>query len=360
MTDPEYDVCLSFADEQRAYVDEVARLLRQNKIKVFYDRYEQVNLWGKDLYEHLDSVYREQARYCIIFASEQYAEKVWTSHERKSAQSRALIENAEYILPTRFDDTEIPGLRPTVGYIDLRTTTPEQLAKMFEEKLTGSQSATPEALAPANYSLAPVSDIEQAALLSLRPTAWEYILFAGVISRGKIKLQPKLRDHRIRYARRVRKISDKVEAVDYMADRMDGALGIAEDFMKIFSVEAQEWAFGPRGEPGNSDNIIHLGNRFTDSYEDFLDWSADLRGTSVDDELKELYELGARFMDQPIQQVGDFIDFYVSQLADVTAKAASEEGEVGVQIDFVLSIDEAVSGQYATERERIMRSLGFQ
>src|SRR5439155_24562734 len=32
---------------------------------------------------------------------------------------RAFMEKREYILPARFDDTQIPGVLPTVGYIDL-------------------------------------------------------------------------------------------------------------------------------------------------------------------------------------------------------------------------------------------------
>lgn len=31
----------------------------------------------------------------------------------------SLMEQCEYILPTRFDDTEIPGIQPTIGYVDL-------------------------------------------------------------------------------------------------------------------------------------------------------------------------------------------------------------------------------------------------
>lgn len=85
-----YDVALSFAGEQRAYVEKVAAALRRRGIRPFYDDYEQAVLWGKDLYEHLDWVYQKAARYCVLFASEAYARKVWTTHERRSAQARAL------------------------------------------------------------------------------------------------------------------------------------------------------------------------------------------------------------------------------------------------------------------------------
>ena len=131
----QYDVCLSFAGEDRAYVERVAHALNELGVRVFYDRYEEVALWGKDLYEHLDYVYRKAARFCVLFVSRHYAAKVWTNHERKSAQARALLENEEYILPTRFDTTEIPGLRETVGYVTLKGKKPKQLAKLIRTKI---------------------------------------------------------------------------------------------------------------------------------------------------------------------------------------------------------------------------------
>lgn len=49
----EYDVALSFAGEDRDYAGQVAEQLVELGVTVFYDRFEQVNLWGKDLAEHL-------------------------------------------------------------------------------------------------------------------------------------------------------------------------------------------------------------------------------------------------------------------------------------------------------------------
>ena len=118
--DFEFDVVLSFAGEQRPYVEEVAARLRAAGIRVFYDANEQASLWGKNLYTHLDEIYRKRARYCVMFLSEAYRDKLWTNHERESAQARAFEESKEYVLPARFDDTEIPGIHPTIAYVDLR------------------------------------------------------------------------------------------------------------------------------------------------------------------------------------------------------------------------------------------------
>jgi len=86
-------------------------------------------------YTHLRDIYQNQARYVVLFASSHYAQKVWTNHERESAQARAIGKRAGYILPARFDDAVIPGLLSTTGYIDLRQTSPSQLTALVLEKL---------------------------------------------------------------------------------------------------------------------------------------------------------------------------------------------------------------------------------
>ena len=131
----EYQVALSFAGEDRPYVSQVARFLRQRKVRVFYDEYENASLWGKDLYVHLDEVYRKRARYCVVFLSRHYKDKLWTNHERESAQARAFQEQQEYILPVKLDRTEIPGIRPTIGYVSKLPA--DELAELIYRKLHG-------------------------------------------------------------------------------------------------------------------------------------------------------------------------------------------------------------------------------
>lgn len=132
----EYDIAISFAGEDRAVVQPYAEELLKHNIRIFYADFAQVDLWGADLYETFDVIYRLKARYCVLFLSRHYAEKVWTNHERQSAQARAVTENREYILPVRLDATEIPGLRPTVGYLDYSRIGLDGLAKATLQKLS--------------------------------------------------------------------------------------------------------------------------------------------------------------------------------------------------------------------------------
>lgn len=131
----EFQIALSFAGEQKAYVDQVAFLLREIKVSVFYHPYQEANTWGKNLADHLHDVYRNKAQYVVIFVSKEYAAKAWPDHERKSAQEKALTLNREYILPARFDDTELPGLHTTMAYVDLRKKTPQELCLLIAAKL---------------------------------------------------------------------------------------------------------------------------------------------------------------------------------------------------------------------------------
>jgi hypothetical protein len=130
-----YDVALSFAGEDRNHAEAVAALLKDKGVQVFYDLFEQAALWGKDLYQHLQTVYRDRARFCVIFVSAAYAKKLWTRHELQQAQARAFTEHAEYILPVRLDETALPGLNPTIGYIDGRAHDAATIVDMLLKKL---------------------------------------------------------------------------------------------------------------------------------------------------------------------------------------------------------------------------------
>lgn len=134
-----YHVALSFAGEDREYVERVAAKLKLDGVDVFYDMYEEVDLWGKDLYEHLSNIYQNMAMFTIMFVSAPYKNKVWPNHERRSAQARAFTESREYILPAIFDESvEIPALLKTTGRISLKNKTPEKLAELIVQKLEKS------------------------------------------------------------------------------------------------------------------------------------------------------------------------------------------------------------------------------
>lgn len=130
-----YEVALSFAGEQRGYVEEVARLLQTWGVSVFYDEFATVRLWGKNLAEEFQDVFEHRADYVVMFISKAYVERAWPIYERQSILSRAVQNKGEYILPVRFDDTLVPGLPTAIKYEQACDHTPAELAVMIAEKL---------------------------------------------------------------------------------------------------------------------------------------------------------------------------------------------------------------------------------
>jgi hypothetical protein len=95
-----YDVALSFAGEDRAYVDEVAKGLKAANVEVFYDDFEKAKLWGKNLIEHLADIYQHKSRYVVMFISQHYVSKASDQHGCASLVSLRLdaIEMREICL----------------------------------------------------------------------------------------------------------------------------------------------------------------------------------------------------------------------------------------------------------------------
>jgi TIR domain len=131
----QWDVALSFAGTQRDYVEQVAAALKARGVRCFYDADEQVRLWGTSLAEELPRIYARESKAVVVFVSADYTGRDWTRLERRAAFSRAVVEAGVYVLPARFDDSELPGLLPDVVTIDLGRYAPRQFADLVAAKL---------------------------------------------------------------------------------------------------------------------------------------------------------------------------------------------------------------------------------
>ena len=90
---------------------------------------------GQYLAEELPAIYGEQAAAVVVFISAEYAARDWTRLERRAALSRAVRNAGEYVLPARFDDSELPGLLEDVVAINLHDHSPAQFADLVAAKL---------------------------------------------------------------------------------------------------------------------------------------------------------------------------------------------------------------------------------
>lgn len=99
-----FEVALSFAGEQRDYVQRVASALAASSIEYFYDEEHKIAFWGKNQAEELQRIYMDNSSAVVMFISTDYAEKSWPIYERRAALSQAMRQRREYVLPVRFDD----------------------------------------------------------------------------------------------------------------------------------------------------------------------------------------------------------------------------------------------------------------
>jgi len=130
-----FGAALSFAGEDRKFVERVAVNLELRGVRVFYDVFERHKMLGKNLVEYLAEMYSKKANYCVMFISRHYVRKAWPRHERRHAFDRQLEQTREYILPVRLDGSQVPGLPRATACLDGRRELPESVAEVLAEKI---------------------------------------------------------------------------------------------------------------------------------------------------------------------------------------------------------------------------------
>ena len=137
----------------------MARHLAARSIAVFYDGFEKAKLWGQDATETFHEVFAENATYVVMFISAAYVNKPWTRHERRSALSRMVREEKEYVLPVRFDDTPLPGLPESTIYYRANDHSPAELAGEIARKLNITAFAGKASDVPPPRMTSPVGEV---------------------------------------------------------------------------------------------------------------------------------------------------------------------------------------------------------
>jgi hypothetical protein len=132
----DYDFAISFAGSERKLAHELASLLREARIRVFYDNFYLDELAGKNLTDFFDEIYRKSSRYCIIFVSREYKRKMWPNEERQKAQARAREEiGSDYIIPILVEYADLSGLLETTGYLSLSEHSIKKIAQILTRKI---------------------------------------------------------------------------------------------------------------------------------------------------------------------------------------------------------------------------------
>jgi len=156
-----FDLAISFAGEQRSVADEFARRLDASGYSIFYDEFQQAELWGRDLSIALGNVYSSEARYCLIILSHEYVNKPWTNLERQSAISQFVQRRGDYILCLKVDeDVTLPGYPSINAYLTLNHLGVDVVYKLLLQKLGRPEHANQISHLNANDSTIAQSVIE--------------------------------------------------------------------------------------------------------------------------------------------------------------------------------------------------------
>jgi hypothetical protein len=262
-----------------------------------------------------------------------------------------LQEDSVSILPVRLDDTELPGLQATTGYLDVRVVGTEGIVETTAAKLGAARVAP---LARFNGRV-PRTDAEIAIVLKERPYCWEYLLHIGLLKRGIDALEDKYRDHEIRYAPRNGRYVRPTEAVDTLERNTSVLFSLVDSFERVLSAKAQDAAFGGEGEPGDPDRIKHLARRLVSVYEEFLDHAADVRGTSAaSDALRNAFDLQASMIDQPLEQIRELVAQLVRE-GDTLVERAEAGTDVILTLVPKLDVDDELMARFSSAVDAFVR-----
>jgi len=344
----EFDVALSFSGEHRSFVRTLNNQLTKLGVAVFFDEEYQAELWGENLYDYLQNVYRTKARFVVAFASEAYGTKAWPTLERQSAQSRALQEVDAFLLPVRLDDSELRGILPTIAYVDARVVGLQGLVDLILKKLGKDSARRPE-------DPIPLTQHELDALMRDRPPGWEYFLFAGVIAQGKGSMEDRWRDHDIRLKlSNARRLTTNQEAIEYVRSAIDQLKTIVSNLDRVLSVEVQEKAFGPPGTPGDWETDSYMASRFVSLYEQLLSWAADVRSASTPAAWTLCFDILSRYCNQPIEAVREAVDAFVEFARRVPAHLGDPgAAPMNFELPIKFELDPGLSAALSAELQNL-------
>lgn len=347
MTEYEFDVAPSFADEDRARVEQVVKRLQDLGVKVYYDLDQLVERWGSDLVEHTFDTYRRRVRYVLPFVSRHYVDERWALLQQRVANARALEDQAEFLLPIRLDDTDVPGLLTSVGYLDVRVHSTETIAQAVVQKLAQHRAS----FTPAT----PITPQSVAALAREKPRGWEYLLYVTVVAQGLAELEQKYWEHFLRYAPRNGAV-EHGSGIALIRDRnvlLGEIIKVAVD--TVFTPHTQEAAFGGAGVPGDPDRIVHLGELFVRTFDEILEWARAIHGTSYADEhARAAARIQARFADQQLRAMHE-VARNLREVADTLVERLTAGERINMTVPLVFVVDPELEREFKAALDKLSR-----
>jgi hypothetical protein len=110
-------VFISYASEDRVSAKDIADVLKEKGLDVWYDEWEL--MVGDSIVERINQGIRE-SKYMIVVLSKNSVEKPWCKIEVNNALNRNLTGKGILVLPALLDNCDIPPLLNDIKYADFR------------------------------------------------------------------------------------------------------------------------------------------------------------------------------------------------------------------------------------------------
>lgn len=166
MSTRRFKIALSFPGEYRDFVEPVAARLadRVGRDRVLYDKYYEAEFARPDLDTYLQRLYHDESELIAVFLCADYERKDWCGLEWRAIRDLIKKRQASTVMPLRFDDTAIPGLFSTDGYVWIGGRSPQEIADLILQR-SQANAGLPSASPPSNPVVPPPASSSPALLV---------------------------------------------------------------------------------------------------------------------------------------------------------------------------------------------------
>ncbi|MBZ5631621.1 MAG: DUF4062 domain-containing protein [Acidobacteriia bacterium] len=192
-----------------------------------------------------------------------------------------------------------------------------QLAYLFADALVLRTRASVSGVLPATHGS--LSGNELRSVIE-RPRGWEYLLFVQVLQR-EISVSKGLKKdwtYNLSFGSS-RSFVTPSHFGRWIQEKISELMRIVENLRTLFD-QALPTAFGPPGQSGDAQAILHAANRVGEAYRSILQWKLDFFSLYLDDELLKLRSLSASLGDNTVEEIEQFIDKLSNELDDALKK----------------------------------------
>jgi hypothetical protein len=137
MSTQRFKIALSFPGEHRDFVEQVAARLADQvgRDRVLYDKYYEAEFARTDLDTYLQRLYHDESELVAVFLCADYERKDWCGLEWRAIRDLIKKRQTSTVMPLRFDNTEIPGLFSTDGYVWIGGRPPAEIADLILQRM---------------------------------------------------------------------------------------------------------------------------------------------------------------------------------------------------------------------------------